>query len=64
MFDHPKFMRPIFYFGLLAVLVDLFFIVMFRIYTGLPAPLFEWLAIFFAMFWIAALIYNMIKLKV
>ncbi|AEG17239.1 DUF998 domain-containing protein [Methanobacterium paludis] len=64
LFDHPKFMRPIFYFGLLAVLVDLFFIVMFRIYTGLPAPLFEWLAAFFAIFWIAALTYNMLKLKV
>jgi len=69
LFNHPKFMRWIGYYGIVVVFIDLAFVVvllMFKdilgaFHTTVPVPGLEWAAVFSSLIWIGALSYNMAK---
>lgn len=60
---HSKFLKPVGYFGFAVVIIDLLFIILNAVKTNLPVPLFEWLAVFAALFWLGALSFNMLKFE-
>lgn len=74
LFKHPKFMRPVAYWGIIAVLIDLIFIIILRIpyyhnslanlHPTIPIPALEWAAVFSSLIWIALLSYNMYRNRV
>ncbi len=73
-FNHPKFMIGVALIGVIAVIIDLFFLTILSLpkyhdalatpYPTLPIPGFEWSAVFFSLIWLAALSYNMYKMKI
>ncbi len=64
LWSNPKFMRKVAYYGWLVIAVDLFFIAIYNLHTGLPRPLMEWTVVFLSLGWLGAIIYNMVKQKV
>jgi hypothetical protein len=73
-FNHPKFMMSVALIGVLAVIIDLFFLTMLSLpkyhhalatpNPTLPIPGFEWATIFSSLIWLAALSYNMYKKRI
>jgi hypothetical protein len=73
-FNHPKFMISVAFIGVLAVIIDLFFLTILSLpkyhdalatpYTTLPIPGLEWSAVFSSLIWLAALSFNMYKMKI
>lgn len=71
LFNHPKFMHIVAYWGGVALFIDLFFILMLIIpqfHVSLenfnpivPVPGLEWTAVYASLIWIVALSYNMYK---
>lgn len=64
LWNHPRFMRKVAYYGLVVVVVDIFFITIYNLQTGLPRPLMEWMVVFLSLGWMGAIIYNMVKQKI
>lgn len=73
-FNHPKFMMSVALIGVLAVIIDLFFLTILSLpkyhdalatpNPVLPIPGLEWSAVFSSLIWLAALSYNMYKMKI
>jgi hypothetical protein len=73
-FNHPKFMISVAFIGFLAVIIDLFFLTILSLpkhhdalatlNPTLPIPGLEWSAVFSSLIWLAALSYNMYKMKI
>jgi|GEM_PF-2190865 len=73
-FNHAKFMITVALIGVLAVIIDLFFLALLSlpryhhelatINPTLPMPGLEWCAIFSSLIWLAALSYNMYKSRI
>jgi hypothetical membrane protein len=64
LWNHPRFMRKVTYYGLVVIVVDLFFITIYKLNTGLPRPLLEWTVVILSLGWLGAIIYNMVKQKI
>lgn len=73
-FNHPKFMMRVALIGVLAVIIDLFFLTILSLpkyhhvlttpNPTLPIPGLEWSAVFSSFIWLAALSYNMYKNRI
>lgn len=60
-FNDPRYLRRIGYFALLAVVLDLIFMYTFITYTH--DTIWEWLAVFSAMLWVAMLSYSLFMIS-
>lgn len=73
-FNHTKFMMSVALIGVLAVIIDLFFLTLLSLpkyhhelatpNPTLPIPGLEWSAVFSSLIWLAALSYNMYKSRI
>jgi len=73
-FNHAKFMISVALIGVIAVIIDLFFLTILYLpryhevlatpNPTLPIPGLEWAVVFSSLFWLAALSYNMYKMKI
>ena len=73
LFKHPKFIHFVAYWGIIAVLIDLFFIIILSLpqYENalagfnhtVPIPGIEWASVFSSLLWVGLLSYNMSKKK-
>ncbi|UTB32150.1 MAG: DUF998 domain-containing protein [Methanobacterium sp. ERen5] len=73
-FNHPKFMVSVALIGVMAVIIDLFFLTILSLpkyhdalatpHPTLPIPGLEWFAVFLSFIWLAALSYNMYKMRI
>ena len=63
LFLHPLYKKGVFYYGLAAAFVDLFFIMLYFVPNTLPRPLFEWLSVFVSLGWVGLIVYNMLNLN-
>lgn len=55
LFAHPKYMKPIAYYGFIVAAINLLFVLVYRI------PLFEWFTVFTALGYVGLLVYNMLR---
>lgn len=55
LFNHPKYMKPIAYYGFAVAAINLLFVLVYN------APIFEWFTVFTALGYVGLLVYNMLK---
>lgn len=56
---NPLYKNWIFIYGIIAILIDLFFIMLYLFPNNISKPLFEWLSVFASLVWVGMLVYNM-----
>ncbi len=74
LFKHPKFIHLVAYWGTIAVLIDLSFVVILSLphyenvfadfHPIVPIPGIEWASVFFSLFWVGLLSFNMSRKKI
>ncbi|MEM2118020.1 MAG: hypothetical protein QW386_03250 [Candidatus Bathyarchaeia archaeon] len=55
LFTHPKYMKPIAFYGFTVAAINLLFVLVYR------NPIFEWFTVFTALGYVGLLVYNMFK---
>ncbi|MDH7557766.1 MAG: DUF998 domain-containing protein [Candidatus Bathyarchaeota archaeon] len=55
LFTHPKYMKPIAFYGFIVAAINLLFVLVYR------NPIFEWFTVFTALGYVGLLVYNMFK---
>lgn len=55
LFTHPKYMKPIAFYGFIVAAINLLFVLVYR------NPMFEWFTVFTALGYVGLLVYNMFK---
>lgn len=58
LWKHPRFPSQVVYYGLLVVLMDIFFIAIYPFRTGMPLPLFEWMTVLLSLGWLGAMLFG------
>jgi hypothetical membrane protein len=61
LWKHPSYVRAFGYYAVLVAVIDVVFIYTFIAYEH--APVWEWIAVFSALLWVAMLAYNTLRLK-
>ncbi len=56
LFTHPRYIRPVAYYGLIVAIINLVFVLFF------VTPIFEWFTVFTALGYVGLLSYNMLRL--
>lgn len=60
---NPYFKKRIFVYGIISILIDLSFIMLYIIPNNLPKPLFEWMSVLVSLGWLGMVVYNTAKIK-
>lgn len=55
LFTHPKYIKPIAYYGFLVAAINLLFVIAYNM------PIFEWFTVFTALGYVGLIVYNMLK---
>lgn len=72
--EHPQFMRKVLYWGVIAILTDLIFVILLRLpqyhdaladfNPTIPLPGLEWASVYTSLIWIALLSFNMYQKRI